>query len=154
VKSLQTGYKGADRIRDTAWAAGLFEGEGCVYAKPDKGRVRIAVSLDSCDEDVLRRFADVVGVGRVYGPYNHSRGTKPYWKWKATGPENVRQVYRLVGPELGERRRAAFSTAFRTHRLQPAPRRRGGDSNPGDGLCRPAPNHSATTPGIQTLFTT
>lgn len=25
-------------------------------------------------------------------------------------------------------------------------RRRGGESNPGDGLCRPAPNHSATAP--------
>lgn len=104
---------------DVAWAAGLFEGEGCVFAKPDKGRLRIVASLDSCDFDVLDRFAEVIGVGRVYGPYEHAKGTKPYWKWKTTGPGNVEHVRDLLHRQLGARRLEAFRVALEAHAAQP-----------------------------------
>lgn len=132
---------------DIAWAAGLFEGEGCVFAKPDKGRIRIITSLDSCDQEIVDRFASIVGVGKVFGPYEHKKGTRPYWKWRTTGPTRVMEVFVQLKPYLGARRTHAFRSAFTTHSSQPpAYQRRSGESNPGDGLCRPAPNHSATAP--------
>lgn len=48
-----------------AWAAGLFEGEGCVT----KAGGRVNLRVTSTDQDVLEQFAAFVGAGKVYGPY-------------------------------------------------------------------------------------
>jgi hypothetical protein len=55
----------AIRGEEIAWAAGLFEGEGCI-TEVDK---RFVAALKNTDEWVVRRFHDIVERGRAYGPY-------------------------------------------------------------------------------------
>jgi hypothetical protein len=82
--------------RDIAWAAGLFEGEGC--ATHSSGRPRLQLKM--VQEESVRRFGRVVGVGRVggpYGPYDPTR--QPFFMWYADGDAG-RVVVDLLAPYL------------------------------------------------------
>ena len=107
--------------RDIAWAAGLFEGEGCFgipkersYGPQTKARPRLLLS--STDEDVVRRFHAIVGVGRVSGPRRHKGKPhhKPFFTWITGSFEGMQAVTALFWSFLGERRRgkAADLLAF------------------------------------------
>lgn len=91
-----------------AWAAGLFEGEGSIVPRP-AGRIRLQLKMT--DEDVVRRFGEVVG-GRVYGPYRQNsvirRGfeRKPFWCWSSAGTAHGWKLLHQWWPWLGLRRRA------------------------------------------------
>lgn len=51
-----------------AWAAGLFEGEGC--SSWNNRNKRISLQLATTDEDVVLRFKRAIGnIGIVNGPY-------------------------------------------------------------------------------------
>ena len=70
---------------ETAWACGLFEGEGSISRV---GRVRLSLKMTS--ETSVRRFSDAVGFGKVYGPYGpHAAqpNRTPYFMWVADGHE-------------------------------------------------------------------
>lgn len=87
---------------DLAWAAGLFEGEGCVTKN---GRKNLSLQINMTDEDVLRKFHSVVSVGWISGP--HARGKhKPAWCWKVTSFQNVQAVIALLWNWMCARRRA------------------------------------------------
>ena len=99
---------------DIAWAAGLFEGEGCFLSSTRKGRYRYASAcLNMTDEDIIERFYRVVGVGTVIGPFQ--RGTnKPKWEWKAQRHQDVEEVALLFEPWLGPRRLVQAASALAT----------------------------------------
>jgi hypothetical protein len=111
-----------------AWAAGLFEGEGCVSVEKRNGgrRVGIRLAVTSTDEDVLRAFQEAVRCGKVYGPYarNKSRQShQPHWKPKyhwvtnlAGDAYTLRDAFR---PYLGQRRLARFTDVFEAYETQP-----------------------------------
>ncbi len=72
---------------ELAWAAGFFDGEGCIDIWKSKGRkptwsdhrtFRVQVG-QSGDRDTLDRFVKAVGCGTVYGPYS-AGGTKAHHK--------------------------------------------------------------------------
>lgn len=94
-----------------AWAGGLFEGEGCfcVNRQPSKSKPMAHVELCSTDEETVRRFHKVVGVGNVLGPYTYRLrpNNKPYWKWKVNKFEYAQHIGAILWPWLGERRREA-----------------------------------------------
>src|SRR4051812_7873246 len=93
---------------EIAWAAGLFEGEGCIsYIRPWGREPDIQVALVMTDEDVVRRFDEIVDRGHVYDPYHPpSAGPrrKPFWRWAAIG-DPAHDVVDLLGPWLSPRRR-------------------------------------------------
>ena len=96
-----------------AWAAGLFEGEGSIYINKTPGRLRkdgsrpvyyypvLAVAMS--DEDVIRKFHRIVGLGVVNGPYELREGNKPMWYWRAQGKQAY-QVMKWMLPYLCSRR--------------------------------------------------
>ena len=49
---------------DIAWAAGLFEGEGCITTAGKNQKSR-ALKLQMTDRDVVERFQQIVGSGPV-----------------------------------------------------------------------------------------
>jgi hypothetical protein len=70
--------------QDLAWAAGLLEGEGSITVCGGTPRLGLKLS----DEEVLRRFAGILGVGKIYGPdgpygYDPPKqlAKKPAWMW-------------------------------------------------------------------------
>lgn len=77
---------------EIAWAAGLFEGEGCITVSNGRPVMR----LNSTDADTPRRFCEIVGAGKVYGPY---------------GIDAMLTV-QLLSPWFGERRRRTASQLF------------------------------------------
>lgn len=90
-----------------AWAAGLFEGEGCFNAhRRADGKFSVQARLAMTDEDVVRRFADVIGVGCVYGPMARGPGRQATYDWSLGDAREVRAVITLLLPWLGSRRKA------------------------------------------------
>jgi hypothetical protein len=92
------------RENEIAWAAGLFDGEGT--ATICRGRPRLGLRMT--DEATVRRFAEAVGHGKVYGPYENDAQTKrdgyvrkPFFYWVAE-VEVGRAVVDLLRPFLSE----------------------------------------------------
>lgn len=60
-----------------AWAAGLFDGEGCstLAGRRYKGEpspwVQPRLSIAQCDPEVLEKFQSIFGVGTISKPYRH-----------------------------------------------------------------------------------
>lgn len=99
------------------WAAGLFEGEGSVsrtISKRDGREYHYPVaSLAMIDEDTVRKFAGVVGVGNVSGPHGPYGTSKlPQWRWCAYGHTKVSTILEQFEPFLGTRRKEKFATSL------------------------------------------
>lgn len=99
---------------DLAWAGGLFEGEGCIAQARRGGRCYPHIQLRMTDLDVVRRFADVVKVGRVSAqPEKKAEAHhKPSWVWQADGIEAAQAVVAMLWPWLGARRRAVAASVL------------------------------------------
>jgi len=94
-----------------AWAAGLFEGEGHIKhrrynrsSRPGETAMQRGLTLTMADEDVVRRFHEIVGVGSV----NFSKRARPHWsdqwRWDCTSWPDVRTLLHQFLPYLGKRR--------------------------------------------------
>lgn len=92
---------------ETGWAAGLFEGEGCLNAyQRAGGKWQVQARLAMTDQDVVRRFAEVMGVGSLRGPICSERDNhKPMYEWYVQSAPGVLRVISLLLPMLGTRRR-------------------------------------------------
>lgn len=98
-----------------AWAAGLFEGEGC--SSWNNRNKRISLQLATTDEDVVLRFKRAIGnIGIVNGPYQPKNPkAKPYWLWSANKYADVVEVSEKLRPYLGERRLAKLDQMLAFH---------------------------------------
>ena len=100
---------------DRAWAAGLFEGEGCfsTFRKESDGHVYQypRAQMNMTDEDAIRRFHSVVGIGSVSGPHfikGHPE-RKPLWRWGVLGHAKTQFLAILLWDGLCSRRRSKAS---------------------------------------------
>jgi hypothetical protein len=110
------------RDQQIAWAAGLFEGEGCITGH--RGRSARHVALVMADEDIVRRFAAIVRIGAVRGDGTLRRPHHRHlWRWQADG-DGGEAVLHLLLPYLGARRSArakemlAMRTRWREHAMR------------------------------------
>lgn len=88
-----------------AWAAGFFEGEGCISNHAGTAR-SLLLTVVNTDLERLQHFADIAGCGRIY---ERKRQTgKRIWQWNCYSDNAVR-VFRAMEPWLGERRRKRFA---------------------------------------------
>ena len=104
-----------------AWMAGIFEGEGYVQGRPRKytradGRefttvgFRLAISMT--DEDVIKRFHRLAGVGTCNGPRKSPSMTgKAMWDYRSHGAE-AHALAVAIWHQLGDRRRGQLQTAI------------------------------------------
>jgi hypothetical protein len=93
---------------EVAWAAGLFEGEGSFHTHRHRSaneHVYARATLAMTDEDVVRRFHRIVGVGKVLCRAECRPGRKPIWRWAAQSRQAYAHVVALFEPFLGERRK-------------------------------------------------
>ena len=90
------------RYTDIVWAAGLFEGEGCIYI--NSNRIYAQLILQMTDLDVMERFVDVVGHGNLNGPYWQKNSTKPCWRWAVSKSSELQRILKMFLPHLGIRR--------------------------------------------------
>lgn len=88
---------------EVAWAAGLFEGEGCFSPVTVRGRVYPRASLGMSDEDVVLRFQRAVDCGHI----RHERrepARKNLFRWEVQARYEFDRFISLMRPHLGERR--------------------------------------------------
>jgi len=92
---------------DIAWAAGLFEGEGCITVRmvghkyPSWG-----ITLVMTDEDVVRKFTEIIGCGNLRLEPSRNPKRKPIWCWNTYNRIDVFNTLEMLLPYLGARRRS------------------------------------------------
>lgn len=102
-------------MKEIAWAAGLYEGEGTCCAS-NGGAV---VSLTMTDLEPVQWFFETLGCGKIYGPYhNKNPKYKPIYRWFVCGWDNVDYVYKKLQPWLCDRRQKQFEKVLTiTHQV-------------------------------------
>lgn len=119
---------GVTTTEELAWAAGFFDGEGCVFlTKPtDRSNLRIRLSISQVDRECLDRFRSaILGLGRVNGPYavKGRPSTKifskqPQHRYSLDGFEKVQAAVTLLWSWLGSAKRFQATIALLTWRDQ------------------------------------
>lgn len=117
---------------ERAWAAGFFEGEGCVmfrtYGEKKAGKMNIKIS--QVDPEVLERFKAFAGMGSVYGPHSHTnngREVRPQWSYQLQVDDKVLTVMAMMWDYMGHVKKAQAQRVFAKWRSSPRTHRRAGE---------------------------
>ncbi len=96
------------------WVAGLVEGEGCIYKRPD-GCYRIQVAMT--DKDVLEKAQGYTGMGRVYPrPSKTELDRKAMYQWIVYRQGEVYALLAMLYQSMCKRRKAAMHKALEAMR--------------------------------------
>ncbi|SHU73052.1 Uncharacterised protein [Mycobacteroides abscessus subsp. abscessus] len=87
---------------ETAWLAGLIEGEGSFLSAGGRKRVHVTMT----DRDIVERLASVTGVGSVYELARRKPHHKQAYKWDVGRAQTASSVAEAIYPLLCTRRRA------------------------------------------------
>lgn len=112
----------AVRKFESAWAAGLFDGEGTFSTYGD-ARMRqawrgVSMSIPQASAtavpEILLRFRAVVGVGTISGPrmVPSPWSRLPQYRWQASGRHVVSAAAKAIWPWLGPVKRAEMRAAM------------------------------------------
>lgn len=99
------------------WVAGILEGEGCfspAHSKAASGVIYnyARIQLSMTDEDVMQRFNDTVGVGKLSGPHYYKNKTwKPRWTWTVRSAD-AKELMSAILPLMGARRSEAIKSSL------------------------------------------
>lgn len=90
------------RQTEVAWAAGIFEGEGSFSTHTVYGKAYPRASVEMNDEDIVRRYHEIVGVGTLL------QRKRPDLRYISVVQDiaGFRTLVDLLEPWLGIRRRA------------------------------------------------
>ncbi len=103
-------YEKRDPDIELAWAAGFFDGEGCVHVHRRDQIVQLQVG--QTEETTLQRFAKAVGLGNVTGPYDPKRrNSNVYWRWQVYGTKAEAVMAKLL-PHMSAPKSLAFADAM------------------------------------------
>jgi hypothetical protein len=96
-----------------AWAAGLFEGEGCIHVIESDGCMYARLSLTTTDRDVLDRFQSVIVAGTVKAnPPPKQVQWKQSYRWYLSRTAEIERVLHRFMPYLGKRRSSKAQEAL------------------------------------------
>lgn len=98
-------------MKNIEWIAGLFEGEGCINIRTQRGAKSSVVTLrlGSTDEDVITALHERSGVGTKtfqHSPSHQARGNKPMHIWTVKSRPEVAEILEAMIPHLFSRRKA------------------------------------------------
>ena len=85
------------------WAAGLFEGEGCIK-KDKRKKATFTLYLGMTDLDVVERFKAVFNCGSITVAKQPKAHHKPMWRWHVSNKKDIREILSRLLPYLGQRR--------------------------------------------------
>lgn len=108
---LDSGHQALSQTELLAWAGGLYDGEGCASVSPHRTHEghfspEVAVTQSGTTRpQVLERFRDIVGCGRIYGPYTQEGATLPVFRWKAAALVDVEHSLYVLAPWIGSVKR-------------------------------------------------
>ena len=92
-----------------SWVGGLIEGEGFFQPSPVGKQRGVQVAVDSTDEDIVQRLANLAGVGTVINLGRRQAHWKPRHRWRAAKKSDVELILSRILPTLGSRRSSQAS---------------------------------------------
>jgi hypothetical protein len=100
---------------DRAWIAGFYEGEGSVWLAAGQKHV-ISVELPQKERFVLDQIKNLLGFGKVYGPYHQAKPyqNRVYYRLIISTTKPVFQFYQMIEDWLSPKRKRQFRAAFET----------------------------------------
>lgn len=98
-------------VQETAWAAGLFEGEGSIYVRRIPPAY-VQLTIVSTDRDVLARFAEIAGAGLVRLAVPATADHKAQYRWHTARRADAARILGELRPWFGERRGARADEAL------------------------------------------
>lgn len=110
----------AVNTHELAWAAGFYEGEGCIYAMKHRRIYRPAIHVSQSSDNgmpyVLIRFQSAVGnIGSLYSRpigYNNAYNKTPMYMFWTTKYDEVQLVINLLWPFLGVVKRGQIRRVY------------------------------------------
>jgi hypothetical protein len=92
---------------ELAWAAGFYDGEGCIYANVSPtGNVLPRIAISQVDQRPLMRFKDVARFGTITGPRKPRRPThQPFFFYSLDVFEHVQATIAMLWKYLCEPKR-------------------------------------------------
>lgn len=105
---------------ETAWLAGIIEGEGTIHRVNELGSGRIAVLMT--DRDVIDEVYRIAGVGQLYPVPARKSHHKDGYMWTVTSKKNIRAIADRIAPFLMARRREQLNIVLKA--MDAADRRR------------------------------
>ena len=110
----------------SAWAAGLYDGEGCsalLRHRTHEGYLIPELSVTQSSRvgspAVLGRFIAVVHAGSISGPYTQRNATMDVYRWKAGARADVLRVIYQLWPFLSAAKRTQAQRLLDTLATQP-----------------------------------
>lgn len=100
----------AIEVAKLAWAAGLFEGEGC-FSFNGRGHHTPKMMVVTSDLDVLQSFAAIAGCGTIGERRQRIEHHKRAWEWKVHGRVAF-AFFMQIRPWLHQRRRERGDEVF------------------------------------------
>jgi hypothetical protein len=103
-----------------AWAGGLYDGEGSASVSAHRTHVghvspEVAVTQSGTTRPlVLERLRDIIGCGRIYGPYTQDGARLPVFRWKAAALCDVEHSLYVLAPWIGPVKREQACRVWRT----------------------------------------
>lgn len=99
------------------WAAGLFDGEGCVgiYRRSLKAMTpvfREKLHLSMTHEATVRKFCEIMGVGAVSFRRSRRKKWRPVWVWQTSNHQAQIALERLLPFLVTKRAEAEFAREF------------------------------------------
>ena len=91
----------------TAWAAGLFEGEGSItYSRFRNGVKSPVLSLEMTDLDIVKRFREIVGVDNAISSRNRkdNGNCKTIYSYRVGAKADIIRILDSFLPLFGNRR--------------------------------------------------
>ncbi len=119
-----------DADPETAWLAGVFEGEGCAYGylRPSRKRLyyHARLQIQMTDQDVVLEVARIAGRGIIRSQQHKKlcldgRPRKLLWIWDVSKHEDFQTVTERLYPYLGHRRRAKIEEIYKEAPWIPEP---------------------------------
>ncbi len=106
----------ATPIDSLSWAAGFYDAEGSTSLSDHRSHagykyVEATVTQGGAGArpQELVRLRTVLGLGKVYGPYEQAGAHKPVYRWRLQRVDEVRLALHLLQPWLGSvKRKQAF----------------------------------------------
>lgn len=99
-------------MSELAWAAGFFDGEGCVTYVNHNGKQTtraLRINITQIHDEVLKRFQQAVGgLGSILGPYSSKNRKTPLFTFQIAKQAEVKQVFVLLKPYLSSVKRTQF----------------------------------------------
>ena len=100
-------------VDEIAYVAGLFEGEGCIsiFKRKDSERTEVAIHLEMTDEDVVRHYHTLIGVGNLSKRSRRGR-RKPTYIVSIYKKQDVKDFLIIMKSWWGSRRTAKAEEAL------------------------------------------